>query len=101
MVTFCTAAWWRPVWSHLPKGEVATEDGQPRGGERIRERQEKRRVTVRSRTVRQDEAIFTRTGRAMQEPPNGYFIRRSIPKLLTVAHTRGPIDDSRGLSIRR
>lgn len=37
--------------------------------------------------MRQDKPIFTRTGRAMQEPSNGYSIRRSVPKLLIVAHS--------------
>jgi hypothetical protein len=91
LVAFRTAGPGRPVWSQLAKGEITAKDGHPRGGERIRERHEKRRVTVRSRTVRQDEAIFTRTDGAMQEPSNRYVIRRSIPILLTVVHTRGPM----------
>jgi hypothetical protein len=86
LVTFCTPAWWRPVRSQLAKGEIASKDGQPRGGERVRQRHEKRGVAVRSRTVSQDKAIFTRTDRAMQEPSNGYFIRRSVAKLSIVVH---------------
>jgi hypothetical protein len=58
----------------LPEGEIAAEDGHPRGAERIRQCYEKWRVAIRSGTVRQDEAIAAGTARAVQEPANRYFI---------------------------
>jgi hypothetical protein len=79
------------VWPQLAEGEIAAEYGQPGGAERIRERHEKRRVAVRSRAVRQDEAIPTRIGRAVEKPSNWYFILRSVQKFSIIAHTHAPI----------
>jgi hypothetical protein len=42
LVTFRTAALRRPVRSRLAEGQIAAEDGQPRGAESIRQRHEKR-----------------------------------------------------------
>jgi hypothetical protein len=60
----------------LPEGEIAAQDGHPRGAERIRQCHEKWRVAIRSGAVRQDEAIAAGTARAVQEPANRYFIRQ-------------------------
>ena len=87
MVTFGTATLWWPVRSQLAEGEIAAEDGHPRGAERIRQCHEKWRVAIRSRAVGQDEAITAGTGRAVQEPSNGYFVRRSVQKFSMVVHT--------------
>ena len=87
LVTFRTATLWWPVRSQLAEGEITPEDGHPRGAERICQYHEKRRVAVRSRAVRQDEAITARTGRAVQEPSNGYFIQ-SVHKFSIVVHTQ-------------
>jgi hypothetical protein len=65
LVPFRTATLWWPVRSQLAKGKIAAEDGQSRGAERTRQGDEKRRIAVRSRAVRQDEAILTRTGRTV------------------------------------
>jgi hypothetical protein len=62
----------------LPEGEIAAQDGNPRGAERIRQCHEKRRVAIRSGAVRQDEAIAAGTVRAVQEPVNGDFIREYL-----------------------
>ena len=91
MVAFRTAAVWRPVGSQLTEGEIAAEDGQPGGAERSCQRHEKRRVAVCSRAVREDEAIPSRIGRAVQEPTNWYFILWSVGKFSIVhshAHCR-------------
>jgi len=89
LVTFRTATLWWPVRSQLAEGEITPEDGHPRGAERICQYHEKRRVAVRSRAVRQDEAITAGTGRVVQEPSNGYFIRWSVHKFSIVVHTQG------------
>ena len=80
LVTFRTATWWRPVRSQLAEGQIAAEDGQPGGAEGTGQRHEKRRVAVRSRAVRQDEAIPVRIGRAMQKPSNWCVILWSAEK---------------------
>ena len=90
MVTFRAATLGWPMRPQLAEGEIAAEDGQPRGTERTRQRHEKRRVTVRSRPVRQDQAVPTRTGRPVQKASNGHFILWSVPKLSIVVHTHGP-----------
>jgi len=87
LVAFCTATLRRSVRSRLAEGEIAAEDGQPRGAEGTRQRHEKGRVAVRSRAVRQDEAFSSRIGRAVQKPSNRYFILRSVQKILIVVHT--------------
>jgi hypothetical protein len=74
LIPFRTATWWWPVGPQLPEGEIAAEDGHPRGTERIRQCHEKWRVAIRSRAVRQDEAIPAGTARTVQEPSHGYFI---------------------------
>jgi hypothetical protein len=90
LVTFRAATLWRPVRSQLAEGKIATEDGQPGGAERTRQRHEERGIAVRSRAVRQDEAIPIRIGRAMQKPSNGYFALRSVQKFSMRVHTHGP-----------
>src|SRR5260370_28266257 len=87
LVTFRTATLWWPVRSQLSEGKIAAEDGHPRSAERIRQYHEKRRVAVRPRAVRQDEAITARASRPVQEPSDGYFIRRSVQKISMVVHT--------------
>ena len=72
---------------HLAEGEIAAEDGQPRRAHRTRQRHEKRRVAVRSRAVRQDEAIPARIGWAVQKSSNRYLILRSVQKFSIVVHT--------------
>src|SRR5260370_3174993 len=89
LVTFRTATLWWPVRSQLAEGEIAAEDGQPGGAERTRQHHEKRRVAVRSRAVRQDEAVHTRIGRVVQKSSNWYFILRSVPKFSRVVHIYG------------
>jgi hypothetical protein len=91
LVTFRAATLWRPVRSQLAEGKIATEDGQPGGAERTRQRDEERGIAVRSRAVRQDEAIPIRIGRAMQKPSNGYFALRSVQKFSMRVHTHGPL----------
>jgi hypothetical protein len=76
------------VRPQLAKREIAAEHGQPREAERIRQRHEERRLAIRPRTVRQDEPIVTRIGGAMDEPSNGWFIFRTVAKLLAVIHIR-------------
>jgi hypothetical protein len=75
--------------AHLTEGEIAAEDGQPGGAECTRERDEKRRVAVCSRAMRQDEAIPTRIGWKVQKPSNWDFILRSVEKFSAVVHTHG------------
>jgi hypothetical protein len=91
LVTFRTAALWWPVRSQLAEGKIAAEDGQPGVAERTRQRHEKRGVAVRSRAVRQDQAIPSRIARAVQKPSNGHFILRSVRKFSIVVHTHGPL----------
>ena len=74
LVPFRTATLWWPMGPQLPEGEIAAEDGHPRGAERVGQRHEKWRVAIRSRAVRQDEVITAGTARAVQETANGYFI---------------------------
>jgi hypothetical protein len=57
LITFGTARWWWPVRSQLAKGEIKAEDGNSRRAERIRQCHEKWGVAVRSRAVRENEAI--------------------------------------------
>jgi hypothetical protein len=78
------------VRPQLTEGQIAAEDGQPGGAERARQCHEKGRIAVRSRAVRQDEAIPTRIGRAVQKPSNWYFISRSVQKFSIITHTQGP-----------
>lgn len=68
----------------LTEGEIAAKDSHPRGAERIRQRDEKWSVAVRSRAVRQHEAITASMSGEVKVPSNGYFIRRSVKKLSTV-----------------
>ena len=75
------------MWPQLTEGEIAAEDSHSGGAERIRQRHKKWSVAIRSRTVRQDEAITTRMSREVQVPANGYFIWRSVKKLSTVHST--------------
>jgi hypothetical protein len=91
LVTFGTATLWWPVRSQLAEGEVATEDGQAGIAECTRQRDEKRRVAVCSRAVRQDEAIPSRIGRAVQKPSNWRVILRSVPKFSILVHFHGPL----------
>jgi hypothetical protein len=91
LVPFRTATLWGPVRSQLAEGEIASEDGQPGIAECTRERDEKRRVAVCSRAVRQDEAISIRIGRAVQKASNRYFILRSVPKFSIALHAYGPL----------
>jgi hypothetical protein len=88
LVTFRTATLRWPVRSQLAEGQIAAEDGQPGGAERIRERHEKQRVAVRSRAMRQDEEISSRMGRLVQKPSDWYLIPRSIPEFSISVHTR-------------
>ena len=74
LVPFRTAALWGPVGPQLPEGKIAAQDGHPRRAERICQRYKKWRVTIRTRAVRQDEAIATGIARTVQKPSNGHFI---------------------------
>jgi len=69
----------------LAEREIAAEYGQARGAECIRERDKERRVAVRSRAVRQYEAIRTGSRRAVQEPSKGHCSRR-VRKFSIVIH---------------
>ena len=91
LVTFRAATLRRPVRPQLAKGQVAAEDGQPGGAESTCERREKGRVAVRSRTVRQYQAIPSRIGRLVQKPSNGYFILRSVEKFSVLVHAPAPL----------
>src|SRR5271156_121829 len=91
LVTFRTATMWWPVGSQLAEGKIAAEDSQSGVAECFCQSYEKWRVAVRSCAVRQDEAIPTRVGRAMQKTSNWYFILRSVQKFSRVAHTHGPL----------
>ncbi len=86
LVAFRTAARWWPVRTQLAEGKVAAEDGHSHSAERIRQRDEKRRVAVRSRPVRQDEAVATGSRRRVQIAADGHSIR-IIAKFLDVVHT--------------
>ena len=77
--------------TRLAKGKIATEDGQPRGTECVRQRYEQRRVAICSRAMRQYQTISCRASRVVQEASNGYFIHPSIQKLLIVVHRAVPV----------
>ena len=94
MVTFRTATLWWPVRSQLAEREIAAEDGQPGGAERTRQHHEKRRVAVRSRAVRQDEAIPTRIGRAGAEILELVLHSAKRPKILEGCSYLRPIVDN-------
>ena len=86
LVAFRTATRRWPVRTQLAEGKIAAEDSQPNGAERIGQCDEKRRVAVRSRPVRQDEAVAAGSGRHVQIAADGHSIR-IIAKFLNVVHT--------------
>ena len=71
--------------TQLAKGEIAAEDSHSRVTERIRQRDKKQGVAVRSGTVRQDEAVAAGSGRRVQIAANGYAFR-IISKFPEVGH---------------
>jgi len=91
LVAFSAAWLWWPFRPQLAEGEIAPEDGQPGGAERIRQRHEKRRVAVRSRAVGQDEAVPNGISWAVQKPSNWYAILSSVPKFSISVHRYGPL----------
>lgn len=72
--------------SQLAKRQITAEDGQTRLAELTRQRDQKRRLAIRSRPVRQYKATLAWAGGAVQKPSNGYFIRRSIIERFIFAH---------------
>ena len=84
LITLRAATRWRPVRPQLAEGEITAKDSHARGAECIRQCDEKWSVAIRSRAVRQDEAITASMSWEVQVPSNGYFIRWSVKKLSTV-----------------
>lgn len=66
LIMFRTATWRWPVRSQLAERKIKPEDSHARGAERIRQCHEKWGVAVRSRAMRQDEAITGGIGRVVQ-----------------------------------
>src|SRR5271156_1477572 len=60
LVAFCTASRRWPVGSQLAKGKIAAEHRKPSAAESVGQRTQQLRTAVGSRTVGQDETIFTR-----------------------------------------
>ena len=86
LVAFRTATRWWPVRTQLAEGKIAAEDSHIDGAERIGQCDEQRRVAVRARPVRQDQAVATGSRRRVQIAANGHSIR-VIAKFLSVVHT--------------
>ena len=86
LVVFRTAMRGWPVWTQLAEGKIAAEDSHIDGAERIGQCDEQRRVAVRARPVRQDQAVATGSRRRVQIAANGHSIR-VIAKFLSVVHT--------------
>jgi hypothetical protein len=73
----------------LAEGKIAAEDGEPGGAEGIGERDEKRRVAVRSCAVGEDEAIAAGCGRGVEVAANGDCIGRRVQKFAIGGHRVG------------
>jgi hypothetical protein len=86
LVAFRTATRWWPVRTRLAEGKIAAEDRHSLSAECICQCDEKRRVAVRSRSVRQDEAVASGSRRRVQIAADGHPIR-IIAKFLGVVHT--------------
>jgi len=67
----------------LAERKIKAENSHSRAYKFLRQCHQKGRVAVRSRAVRQDEAITARTAWPVQTASNGCFIRRSgeVPRL--------------------
>lgn len=61
----------RAVWLHLPKRQIAAEDGVAVGGESFGERDEKRSVRVASRAVGEDEGVSVWRLRSVERAADG------------------------------
>jgi len=78
LIKFRAATLWWPMRSQLPEGKIASEHGQPRGAERIRQRYKEGRVAVRSCPMGQDETVANRIGRMVQKSSNRQPMLRSV-----------------------
>lgn len=76
------------MWAQLAKRKITTQDHQSCGAECLSQRYQQRGGAIRSGSVREDEAVATRICREVKVSSNGYFIWRSIQKLLTSVHDR-------------
>ena len=66
----------RTMWPRLAERQIAAEHGHARHGEGIRHRDEQGRAGVRSRTVRQHQAVtYGRIGRVQESAHGGGFLR--------------------------
>jgi hypothetical protein len=72
---------------HLTKGQVTAEDSEARSTERLGQREKKGSVAIRSRAVRQYDAIPAGTDGQVQKAANRYLLN-SVQKLSTVVHTQ-------------
>ena len=86
LIAFRTATRRWTMRTQLAEGKIAAEDRHSHGAECIRQRDEKRGVTVRSCAVCQDEAVAAGSRRAMQIATNGYAMR-IVAKFFGVGHT--------------
>ena len=86
LVTFSTATLGWPVRSQRAEGEIAAEDGQPGIAECTRQGDEKRRLAVCARAVRQNKASFRRTRGTVQEAAHRHGIGYRIEEFLIAAH---------------
>ena len=86
LIAFGAAAWRRTVRTQLAEGKIATEHGESGGAEGIGERDEKRRVAVRSGAVGEEETVAAGVGQRVEVTANRYLIGRGVQKFAIAGH---------------